>query len=257
MPGSPLARVRVVLVAPSHPGNIGAAARAMKTMGLSELVLVAPRAFPHPEAEARASGAEDVLGRARVCPDLEAAVADCRWVLGSSARPRRIGWPTLDPEAAAKALVARAEHHPVALVFGCERTGLSNRELDRCQAVVSIPASAAYSSLNLAAAVQIMSYELMLAQRGREAAGAPHRRGLRDSDRPATQEELEGFFRHLERVLTGIGFLDPRHPRKLMRRLYRLFHRAGLEQREINILRGILTAVEEHAQLKSDIGTRE
>lgn len=235
-----LARIRIVLCRPTHPGNIGAVARAMKTMCLERLYLVAPNRFPSPEASAMAAGADDLLDRARVCRTLEEAVQDCRWIVGTSARPRRIGWPTLGPSEAARQMIALAVDGPVALVFGQERTGLINEELDRCHAVVTIPANPAYSSINLAAAVQILAYELLRAgRRTGETSSA-----MSDSARPATHEELESFYRHLEEVLVTTGFLDPANPRMLMRRLRRLFNRALPDQNEINILRGILTSVD-------------
>lgn len=235
-----LANVRIVLCRPTHPGNIGATARAMKTMGLAQLALVAPRRFPAPEASALAAGAEDVLAKAVVCTTLADAVQDCRLVIGSSARPRRIGWPTLNPDAAARQLCLAAEGGPVALVFGQERTGLTNEELDRCQSVVVIPANPAYASLNLAGAVQVLAYELRRAALA-TASGMP---AGGNEGTPVTHEQLDHLYRHLEEVLIEVGFLDPANPRLLMRRLKRLFNRAGLDQNELNILRGILTEVQ-------------
>lgn len=235
-----LARVRVVLCRPTHPGNIGAVARAMKTMCLDQLYLVAPQRFPSPEAGALAAGAEDLLDRAHICQTLEEAVQDCRWIVGTSARSRRIGWPTLGPTEAAKQMIALAAEGPVALVFGQERTGLINEELDRCHAVVAIPANPAYSSINLAGAVQILAYELLRAGKGvGEISG-----DMSDMARPATHDELEHLYRHLEIVMVKTGFLDPNNPRMLMRRLRRLFNRALPDQNEVNILRGILNSVE-------------
>jgi len=235
-----LTRVRIVLNQPTHPGNIGAVARAMKTMCLEQLYLVAPRRFPAPEAIALAAGAEDVLDRVHVCQTLEEAVHDCRLIIGTSARSRRIGWPTLEPSAGARQILAAAAENSVALVFGQERTGLINKELDRCHAVIAIPANQAYSSINLAGSVQIMAYELMRA--GTEA--MPSADETLESARPATHGEMEHFYRHFEQVLVETGFLDPANPRFLMRRLRRLFNRAAPDQNEINILRGILTSVQ-------------
>ena len=229
-------RLRIVLIDTTHPGNIGAAARAMKTMGLDELVLVRPRDFPSPEAEARASGAGDLLARARVVADLGAAVADCRLVVGTTARARAVAWPTRSPREAAPELVAAAGAAPVAVLFGRERSGLTNEEVDRCQYLLRIPAHPDYSSLNLASAVQLIAYELWLA-RGTPPPPAP------GAGAAATGAELEGFYAHLERVLRQTGFLDEHHPR-LMRKLVRLYGRARPTSEEINILRGILTAVE-------------
>lgn len=232
--------IRIVLVAPSHPGNIGAVARAMKTMGLAELCLVAPRQFPHADATAMAAGADDLLAAARVCDDLDAALAGCRLVIGSSARPRSIRWPTLDPRGAAAQLVAERARGAVALLFGPERTGLSNEDLDRCHALVTIPTDPGYGSLNLAAAVQVLAYEVRVAglegDRDRETEAVSHR--------PATADEIEGFFAHLERTLQAIGFIDPARPGRVMRRLRRMFARARPEEDEIQILRGILTQVD-------------
>lgn len=236
-----LQRIRVVLVGTSHPGNIGAAARAMKTMGLCDLYLVAPEQYPHAEATARASGADDLLAQARVVPALEAALQGCSLVFGASARPRTITWPALAPrECGARATAAAAAGEGVALVFGRERTGLTNRELERCTYLVHIPANPEYSSLNLAAAVQILAYEM------RVAATAPGDFALSDQP-PATVEELEGLYGHLERTLIDLDFLDPHNPRQLMRRLRRLFNRAHLDRMELNILRGMLTAAQKRA----------
>ena len=243
-----LNNIRFVLVRPTHPGNIGAAARAMKTMALDDLWLVAPLHFPSPAASAMAAGADDVLARARVSPDLDAAIADCHVVFGTSARSRRIDWPTLDPRAAAQRLTEAAQRGPVAVLFGQERSGLTNSELDRCQALVQIPANPDYSSLNIASAVQLLAYELYVA--AGETPVAP------DEDYPpATSEDMQRFYRHLEDVLAAIRFLDPANPRLLMRRLMRLFNRAAPDRNDINILRGILTAVEKAQKL--DNNTRE
>ncbi|SFM48055.1 tRNA (cytosine(32)/uridine(32)-2'-O)-methyltransferase TrmJ [Halopseudomonas yangmingensis] len=239
--------VRIVLVNTSHPGNIGAAARAMKNMGLSRLVLVDPERFPDPEARARAAGADDVLQQAQVVTTLEEAIADCVLVMGTSARDRRIPWPVLDPrESAGKVLDQLAElpAAPIALVFGREDSGLTSDELQRCQYHVHIPSNPDFSSLNLAAAVQVLSYELRMAQLARE--GLPTKMHKVETtaihnEIPATAEELEHFYAHLEQVLVEIGFHDPQKPRQLMPRLRRLYGRTGLNRMEINILRGILT----------------
>ncbi|MGF1529242.1 MAG: RNA methyltransferase [Candidatus Competibacterales bacterium] len=237
--GAEIVGVRVVLVATSHPGNIGAAARAMKTMGLTELWLVAPEApFPCAEATAMASGADDVLHRARVVSSLDEAIADCGLVLGTTARPRQLASQACEPRDAAQLAVAAAANRPVALLFGRERSGLTNAELDHCQRLVHIPTAPGYRSLNLAAAVQIIAYELWRAAAdfaaGTEGPG----------EVPATAAELERLYHHGRQVLVAIDFLDPANPRQLMRRLRRLFHRTGLTSLEVNILRGILTAVD-------------
>jgi tRNA (cytidine32/uridine32-2'-O)-methyltransferase len=236
----PIGSVRIVLSRPTHPGNIGSVARAMKNMGLSELVLVAPLKYPHPDATALAADAVDVLEQARVCATLEDAVSDCELIIGTSARSRRIGWPALDTDECARRLVSAASQAPAALVFGQERTGLTNEELDLCQYVVTIPTSAEYPSLNLAGAVLILAYEIFRARS--RAPGDDHKR-----EQPlATAEELQLFYEHLERVLVRIEFLDPANPRLLMRRLIRLYGRTQLDRNELNILRGILTSIEQN-----------
>lgn len=232
-------QIRIVLVETSHPGNIGAAARAMKTMCLDRLVLVKPLAFPHPDASARASGAVDVLERAAVVPDLDAALAGCALVAGTSARRRGLGPDSLPPEACVAQLMSIPADQDVAVVFGRERTGLTNEELDRCHLHLHIPANPGYASLNLAAAVQIVAYEFMLAG---ERPPEPSKGGV-----PlATADELEGLYGHLESAALASGFLDPANPRQLMRRLRHLFGRARPDQNEVNILRGLLRALQEN-----------
>jgi len=229
--------VRIILVGTTHPGNIGAVARAMKNMGLSDLVLVDPRYFPHEDATARASGAEDVLDQTVVSPNLDQALADCVFAAGASARSRAIDWPSLPPRECAEQLVQRSAGGKVAVVFGPEKSGLTNEHLDRCNTLLTIPTDPRFSSLNIAMAVQIICYELRLLQHAiPECADA-------DSP-PATAAELERFYAHLEIVLTDSGFLDPDKPRLLMRRLRRIFIKAEPDKNEINILRGILTALE-------------
>ncbi len=242
----PLSNIRIVLVHPTHPGNIGATARAMKNMGLKRICLVAPINFPHADANARAAGADDVLENARLFDTLEQALTGCRLVVGTSARPRTITWPSLDPKVAAAKAVTEAALGEVALVFGAERTGLTNEQLDRCHYLVHIPADPEFSSLNLASAVQIMAYETWCAA----ADSAAHRRdaidGVMEGSVPlANSDDLERFYMHMEEVLVQIGFLDRANPRKLMRRLMRLFNRSRLDSNELNILRGILTAVQQ------------
>lgn len=230
--------VRIVLVNTTHPGNVGGVARAMKNMGLSDLHLVSPQGYPSAEATARASGADDLLARAQVHDDLDAALEGCHFVLGTSARQRTLRWPQYEPRQAAAELLTAARSGPVALLFGRERTGLTNEELDRCNALVNIPANPEYSSLNLAAAAQVLSYELrMTALEGREAP-VPVESG---GELPAAHEEVERFYAHLEETLRLLDFLDPDNPRHLMRRLRRLFGRTRLSINEVNILRGILT----------------
>jgi TrmH family RNA methyltransferase len=237
--------VRIVLARPTHPGNIGATARVMKNMGLSDLVVVAPLKFPHAEATAMAADATDVLDQARVVDTLEQAVGDCDLVIGTSSRSRRIGWPPLDTRDCAQRLVATAqEGRTAALVFGQERTGLINEELDLCQYVVTIPSNLAYPSLNLAAAVQILAYEIFRAQSTQSTVATVTSVEEKREQPLATAEELQRFYEHLEQVLVQTGFLDPANPRLLMRRLIRLFGRTELDRNELNILRGILTSVQ-------------
>lgn len=230
--------IRIVLVGTTHPGNIGACARAMKNMGISDLALVAPQHFPHDEATARASGAVDILENATVVDSLEEAIADCVYVAGASARSRSINWPFMDARDCAARLMKESHQGTVAAVFGPEKSGLSNAHLDHCHTLLTIPTDPGFSSLNLAMAVQVLTYELRAA---RIADKAPEY----EPDAPlATSEELEHFYDHLEQVLTDAQFLNPENPRHLMRRLRRLFIRAKPDQNELNILRGILSAVE-------------
>ncbi|HSG66893.1 MAG TPA: RNA methyltransferase [Gammaproteobacteria bacterium] len=234
--------IRIVLTQPSHAGNVGAAARAMKTMGLTDLWLVAPREFPSAAATARASGADDILAAARKVESLPQAIADCVYVVGASARIRSLSWPSLDPRRCAAELWAYAAAGPVAVVFGPEQAGLTNEDLARCQALVHIPANPAYSSLNLAMAVQVICYEIRMAQSGvvGDALG-----GEEPRDAPlATADELEALHAHLEDVMRRSRYLNPDHPQQLKLRLRRLFNRARLDQTEVNILRGLLAAVD-------------
>ena len=234
--GSRLSHVRIVLVEPTHPGNIGASARAMKAMGLRQLSLVAPQRFPNAEATARAAGADDVLHHARILESMDEAIADCGLVLGTTARLRRIEWPVTDAREGACRAVAQCGGTQVAVVFGRERSGLTNAEIDRCHALIRIPTVMDFSSLNVAAAVQIVAYEIRMAAIGE------HDGAISTQARDVTAEDLEGLYRHLETALVEIGYLDPAAPRLLMRRLRRLFSRAEPDRSEINILRGILTA---------------
>jgi len=227
--------IRVVLCAPSHPGNIGAAARAMKTMGLSQLWLVNPARFPDPEANWRASRATDVLEHAHVCTDLAEALRGTVLAVACSARDREVAVPAVSARVAAGRLAATAHAGEVALVFGNETYGLTTAEVNLCALRATIPADAEYSSLNLGAAVQVFAYELRLAVLG-DAAPPPQ-------PERARHEDVEGFYTHLETTMAEIGFLDPEHPKKLMPRVRRLFARAGLEPEEVNILRGILKAL--------------
>ncbi|MGO4302603.1 RNA methyltransferase [Cupriavidus sp. RAF12] len=245
-------RVRVVLVETSHPGNVGSVARAMKTMGFGDapgsLVLVSPRepdVRNHPEAVAMASGADDVLAGARIVHDIESALAGTAFTVAMTARPREFGPPRLMPRVAVaqgRAVLTAGADNAIAFVFGNERYGLPNDVVERCSAVTHIPANPVYASLNLAQAVQLIAYEMRLTLLDElEAAGAPAD-GLGNigySGEPATAEQIESMFGHLQAGLAAIGFLDPANPRKLMSRLRRLFARSGLEREEVNILRGI------------------
>lgn len=243
-----LDHIRIVLVNTTHPGNIGAVARAMKNMGLSDLCLVEPKLFPHEAATARASGATDILDRAQVVPDLAAALEDCQLVVGTSARGRHIPWPVIDPHelgAIAAPLAGAAASTRVAILFGREDRGLTNDELHACYHHVHIPSVDSFSSLNLGAAVQVICYELrMAALDAQRADQARPQWGTPWDIELADHAELERLFEHLERTLVGIDFLDPDNPRQLMPRLRRLLLRALPDKVEVNVLRGILTAVD-------------
>lgn len=245
-----LDRIRFVLVATSHPGNIGACARAMKNMGLSDLALVAPERFPDAEASARAAGAEDLLARAQVHDSLAAAVADCTLVVATSARRRGLEWPTLAPRELANRIAGLPAAARCAVVFGPERIGLDNDQLALASALVEIPANPEYSSLNLGAAVQVIGYECRLAALAtadRPAAAAEAREGpMSHPDGgagAASHAELESYYTRLEPALLRAGFIDPANPRHLMRRIRRIYARAGLDRDELNILQGILSAL--------------
>jgi tRNA (cytidine32/uridine32-2'-O)-methyltransferase len=251
----PAEHLRIVLVGTQHPGNIGSAARAMKTMGIVRLVLVAPLQFPHPDAYALAAGANDVLEAAIRVETLAEAVADCRLVLGCTARSRRIALEQLHPrQAAAQSLVVAGAGDEVALVFGRERTGLENDELQLCHAAVHIPANPDYSSLNLAAAVQVLAYELRAAWSDAlaEAPAAPSGASKVAGDRaepPATHAELEGFFSQLAETLDAIDFHKGRTPATAMRKFRRLFLRAELDARDVRLLRGMLADAKRMADI--------
>ena len=242
---NPLARVRFVLVNTSHPGNIGSAARAIRTMGMHRLALVAPQAFPHGEAFALAAGAADVLDAAVVSADVPAAIADCRLVLGATARRRGVVLDELAPrQAAQRVLAAAAQGQQVALLFGNERVGLDNDEIKHCHAAITIPSDPTYSSLNLAQAVQIVAYELRMALlAGSVAAQA------RSAEPVASAAEMQGFFEHLARTLDDIDFHKGRSPRTILQRLRRLFLRAAPDRRELRVLRGILADASRMARI--------
>lgn len=236
------AQVRIVLVNTSHPGNIGAVARAMKNMGLARLYLVNPQQYPHADATARASGADDVLAQAVVCTTLDEALADCSLVMGASARLRNLTVPLLDPRQSAAQVLNEVSGNGIecALVFGREHSGLTNDELGRCHHLVHIPTNPGYSSLNLAAAVQVLSYELRMATLSEQTLVAPNG----ESEALASADDMERFYAHLQQTLEDVGFLDPGNPRIMMQRLRRLFNRSRPNEVEMNILRGILTAAQ-------------
>lgn len=239
-----LSSIRIVLVATTHAGNIGATARAMKNMGLTQLVLVNPKhPLPNAEASARASGADDILQNALTINSLEEALSDCHLVLGTSARERQIPWPLLNPrEAAQKSIEATHQQQQVALVFGREHAGLTNEELQQCNYHIHIPTNEAFSSLNVAAAVQVLTYEMRvawLALQSQPTSSKVHE--IKNLDQPCTHEELEKFYQHLEQLLIAIQFLNPEQPKYLMARLRKLYGKANITKLEMNILRGILT----------------
>jgi len=241
-----LANIRIVLVETSHPGNIGAVARAMKNMCISELYLVAPKIFPSADATSRASGADDILASAVVCETLQEAIADCQMVIGASARSRSITVPDESPRDCAERLAVEAQDKKIALLFGRENSGLKNHELDLCQTLLSIPSNPNYSSLNLGAAVQVVCYELMVAAQ----LNVPESKEL---EAPlATSEQMESFYQHLYQALEEIGFINPEKSTSIMRRLRRIYHRAALDTKEIDILRGILKKSTALLQQKHD-----
>ncbi|PSW19682.1 tRNA (cytosine(32)/uridine(32)-2'-O)-methyltransferase TrmJ [Photobacterium sanctipauli] len=240
-----LDKISVVLVGTSHPGNIGSAARAMKVMGLTNLILVDPACEIDEKTYALAAGAADVVENAKIVPTLDEAIADCGLVVGSSARSRTLEWPQLDPRECGIKSIAEANQHKVAILFGRERTGLTNEELQRCHCHVYIPANPEYSSLNLAMAVQTVSYEVRMAfleqqKHGKTAAVEAYPR----------VQELEMFYEHLEKVTTQTQFINKNHPGMVMAKLRRLFTRARPEAQELNILRGILSSVEKSLEYK-------
>lgn len=234
-----LNNIKIVLIETSHPGNIGATARAMKTMGLSQLVLVNPIFFPDSKAVAMASRADDILDNAVVVDSLDKALVGCSLVIGSSSDIREIQIPLITPREI-PTLVAETGHDaPVAIVFGTERSGMTSDDLLRCNYHMKIPTSEEYSSLNLAQAVQIVCYELAMYTKGQQTIDWVNK------DRFATFDEVNYFYKHLEQMLLAIKFLNPRYPKKIMPRLQRLFNRVRLEHMELQLLRGILTKVEE------------
>lgn len=232
-----LANIKIVLLQTYHPGNIGSAARAMKTMGLTNLCLVRPRLFPHEEARAMAANAEDILEQAKIYESLEEAIEDCQLVIGTSARDRTFSLPPLLPEQCAEKLVGEAIETPVALVFGRERMGLHNDEIQQCHFQVNIPANPNYPVMNIASAIQVLCYEIF------RNFSSDSIRGVTDVEYPLNKE-LNQFHEHLEATLTKISFLKEQHQGQTMTRFKRLFRRARLEKKELNLLRGLLTRIE-------------
>ncbi|MBS9434517.1 tRNA (cytosine(32)/uridine(32)-2'-O)-methyltransferase TrmJ [Photorhabdus luminescens] len=239
-----LENIRIILVETSHTGNMGSTARAMKTMGLTNLYLVNPLVQPDSHAIALSAGASDVIGNATMVDSLDKALAGCGLVIGTSARSRTLSWPMVEPRECGERSVQEAEHASVAIVFGRERVGLTNEELQKCHYHLNIPTNPDYGSLNLAMAVQLVSYEIRMAYLARQ-----------DKNEQKTDEveypladDMERFYHHLERVLNDSGFIRKAHPGQIMNRLRRLFTRARPEMQELNILRGILSSVEKWAK---------
>ena len=233
-----LSNIRIVLVETSHPGNIGATARAMKNMGLFNLALVKPKIFPSSEATSRASGADDILANAQVYNSLQAALEPCELVLGASARIRHLGWSEVGPKKGSELIISAAKTANVAMVFGRENSGLTNEELELCHHLLHIPTNPAFSSLNVASAVQVLCYEIYSAVIGDQVIQSP-----KAEDRPATSQEFEGFFEHLLNTLEKTDFLQLYKTKRLQQRIRRIFYRAELNRTEVNILRGVLTAI--------------
>ena len=241
--------IKVVLSHPTHPGNIGAAARALKTMGVSRLALVNPKRYPCAEATERASGAQDILANAQVTETVQQAIAECRLVIGTSARSRTLPWPLLEPRELAKKIVAEPDRRPVALLFGTENSGLTNNELQLCHYHVCIPTNPEYSSLNLASAVQLLCYEMRLAALDKtttvnealvkETLAAKREQG----EMPATALQVEQLHEHFEQVLEHTGFFDPDKPKLMQFRLHRIFNKAQLTDSEVRLLRGALASI--------------
>lgn len=244
MSSAVFSNIRIVLVNTTHPGNIGGAARAMKNMGLERLYLVAPKEYPSDKAVWRSAGATDVLDKAVVVETLDEAIAGCSLVVGTSARERRIPWPLLDPRQCGESIWAEAGQHEVALLFGREDRGLTNEELHKCNYHVHIPANPEYSSLNLATAVQVICYEIRMAYlQAEEGKTLPQHQWDMP---PAEAQALDSYYQHLEQTLVDLGFLDPENPKQTMTRLRRLYNRVRMDQMELNILRGVLTAMQNY-----------
>ena len=236
------AKIRIVLVNPPHPGNIGGAARAMKNMGLAELYLVEPREYPAPRAVWRAAGARDVLANAKIVVSVDEAIKDCGLVIGTSARERRIPWPLINPRECGDKIWKEAKSHQVALLFGREDRGLTNSELQKCHYHVHIPSNPDYSSLNLATAVQVLSYEIRMASLTRKNGKLPE---MNEGGQPlATADELELFHDHLASTMADLKFYDPDNPKQLLTRMRRLFNRTRMDKMEVSMLRGLLSAAQ-------------
>ena len=233
----PLDHIRIVLSHTSHPGNIGASARAMKNMGLHSLYLINPKSFPDPIADSRAANSNDILQQAKVCTALDEALESTVFAAAVTVRPRELSHTVFDARQGAQELSRYACHQPVALLFGAENSGLTNTEVAKCQIIIRIPANPQYPSLNLASAVQIMAYELRMALTNNIETI------ITNTDSLASFDELELLYAHLEQLMVSSYFLNPRKPKLLMQRIRRIFARAHLEKEEIQILRGILTAL--------------
>ena len=229
--------IKIVLIGTTHPGNIGAAARAMKTMGQSNLFLVNPKIFPSAEATARATGADDVLAKAHVVSGLKEAISDCDFIIGTTARERSIPWPTMTPRDCVNH-VANENFRSIAILFGRESSGLSNEEIEHCNTVIKIPANAEYSSLNLAAAVQIICYEFLLLNYDNK------KDQKEEIESRITSKKMEQFYEHLQQCMSDVGYYDEDNPRKLMYRVRRIFNRINLDESEYNIMRGFLSKIQ-------------
>lgn len=244
-----LPTIKIVLVETSHPGNIGGVARAMKNMTMSQLRLVNPKIFPHAEATARASGADDLLAKAGIYATLQEAIADCQLVIGASARSRTVTWPEISPRESAQKCLAQSPETNIAVVFGRENSGLTNQELDLCHFLLKIPCNPDYSSLNLAAAVQVVCYELFVT------ANLIDFKMSSDCDVKktplASAEQMEFFYQHLQQTLVDINFLQAQKAQSLMRKLRKIYNRTLLDTKELDILRGILRFSQNHNQDKS------
>lgn len=246
-----LSAIRIILVATSHPGNIGSTARAMKTMGLNSLYLVKPKSFPDYKAKEMAAGADDLLEKAVVTETLDEALAGCQLILGTSARPRGLSLPGLLPASCAELVSQQSENTQIAIVFGREHAGLTNEELLKCHIHIHIPSNPEYASLNLAQAVQIIAYELRMKLL------APQAEVALRQDEYAAADEIEQFYEHLREVFIEIQFLKASNPRRLMQRVRRLFNRVNLEKMEVNLLRGMLSQVQKSLEWASKRGRSE